>query len=222
MKELNNYLLEKLRIDKNTKTNPKFILIDSHGTDVEDELESKYKVTRLNYGGIRKSEQDWSPVFVVPIEDLDKYMDKDGIDIYELPADFEGFNQIDQALSHSEYISIDLKQIKGDFMVEKLNINKDTKLNKYSDFYADLYSYLDDKEYFGYKKEEFEFIEKKWDGHDKIYDKIVLYLPKNFKPFYLNEMDDDIVKLHKNEKKFKGLYFLNTDFKKQLISFTME
>ena len=218
MKELNNYLLEKLKINKNTKTNPKFILIDAHGTDVEDELESKYKVTRLNYGGIRKSEQDWSPVFVVPIEDLDKYMDKNGIDIYELPDDLEGFNQIDQALIHSEYCSIDLKQIKGDFMTEKLNINKDTKLNKYSDFYADLYSYLDDKEYFGYKKEEFSFSESEWKEHKTI----ILHLPKGFKFIYIDEIEDDISKLYKSKSKFNDLSFMTKDFNEPHITFIME
>ena len=103
------------------------------------------------------------------------------------------------------------------YIIEKLHLNKDIELSKYQDFYGELNSYLEDKSYFNYNKNEFNYTESKWNG----YDQIILHLLKSFKLIYLNEIEDDIVNLHKNEKQFNTLNFLTKDFKEPHITFTM-
>lgn len=106
----------------------------------------------------------------------------------------------------------------NNYILEKLTINKDSKLDKYSDFYGDINSYLDDKNYFGYNKKEFSFSESEWKEHKTI----ILHLPKGFKFIYIDEIEDDISKLYKSESKFKDLSFMTNDFNEPHITFIME
>ncbi len=104
-----------------------------------------------------------------------------------------------------------------EYIIEKLKIDKSIKLNKLNDFYADLNSYLKDKEYFGYNEEEFSVSEdKKYDS----YSKITLHLPKNFKQDYKIKISDDIDKLYKNKKAFHNLGTISRGLKPE-IEFTV-
>lgn len=118
MKTLNNYILEKLIIDKNTKKtllNNTFCLVVPFGSAYDDIVN--------DYEDARITNNDGDPdAFILPIDTVKNYYDiysKEEVTIYRIPDNYKEISEFEDAYENGEISTEDMGKIEAKELNEK-------------------------------------------------------------------------------------------------------